>query len=178
VTVDGGIFLMNRGGPHQGWSNPSPRVSSRQREVQRCVDGHHCLGRPLILRACTVRQAPTPTPDTQVKSASVDRTDRSQRCCPVPRRLSHISLPSPPPPLHAARAAQLHNVNRIMCDVAPVLFPEITKLVCHNAISVQFRHPPTHRGSLAEAGGGARKELGVLREWITFSICRPRRYLV
>ena len=31
----------------------------------------------------------------------------------------------------------------------------------------QFRHTPTHRGSLAELA----KSLASLREWITFSIC-------
>ena len=40
-----------------------------------------------------------------------------------------------------------------------------------------FRANPTHTDSPRQSGG-ARKELGVLREWITFSICRPRRYLV
>ena len=40
-----------------------------------------------------------------------------------------------------------------------------------------FRAIPTHTDSPRQSGG-ARKELGVLREWITFSICRPRRYLV
>ena len=36
---------------------------------------------------------------------------------------------------------------------------------------------PTHTDSPRQSGG-ARKELGVLREWITFSICRAQRHFV
>ena len=40
-----------------------------------------------------------------------------------------------------------------------------------------FRASPTHTDSPRQSGG-ARKELGVLREWITFSICRAQRHFV